>query len=82
MARLADARGRIARLSGFLDETLELFIDPSEDKDKTERGELLDAIVEEAGELSRVIEEIQDNGWDFTDVDPDSEGDDEGDEAA
>lgn len=81
MARLAEARGRVVRLSNFLDDAIEFFIDPSEDPKKRERAELLDAMVSEAGELSRVIEQIQDDGFDFEDVaDGNEDGSDEGEE--
>ncbi len=59
LARLAAAKGFATRVSGQLDEAIELFLLPEEDPKGHERNELFEGIVDDAGRLSRVMEKAQ-----------------------
>jgi len=62
LSSLAEVRGYALRIMNAVDDTIEIFIDPSDDLDKQERVFLLYSAVEAAGQLSRVVEQIQDDG--------------------
>lgn len=59
LARLAEARVHVLACVEHLDGCLELFVDPSEDPRGRDREAFIDALIEEAGRLSRVMEKAQ-----------------------
>jgi hypothetical protein len=59
MARLAAARGHIYVATEALDDCINGFLFPAEDKDGSERSEALDIVSSAAGELSRAVESAQ-----------------------
>lgn len=79
LARLAAARGYATRVSGQLDEIIELFLMPEEDPKGRERAELFEGVIDDAGFLSRMVEKAQAA---FEQIDPLEEDDDEEEEDA
>jgi hypothetical protein len=59
LARLAAARGHLAAATDALDNCINFWIWPDEDKGGKERADLLDVVSEAAGELSRAAEAAQ-----------------------
>jgi hypothetical protein len=56
MARLAAARAAAQEMVEAVDDTLQLFIDPSEDEDGKDRKEAIEAALESAGCATRALE--------------------------
>ena len=86
MARLAAARVSAQAAIEQIDAALGHFVDPDEDKDGAERGELLEGALEAIGEATRGIEaaqhiwdneEIEDEGEPEIDLDDDDEDDED-----
>ena len=59
MARLAAARSCAQAAVDAIDEALVLFVDPDEDDDGSERTELIETALEQAGMASRALEAAQ-----------------------
>lgn len=79
LARLAAARGFVGMIQSDLDDCLQLFLGPEEDKDGKQREEAIAIMVDSAGLLSRSLEAAQEM---LSETDPKEEEPDlpEGDE--
>lgn len=86
MARLAAARSTLADALAAVDESIELFTNPDEDKSGKKRTDALDAALEAAGAASRALEAADEvmpevdfkerEPWDDENEDDDSEDED------
>ena len=72
MARLAAARVAAQAAIENIDNILGHFVDPDDDKDGTERGELFEGALEAVGEATRGIEAAQ-HVWENDDIEDDGE---------
>jgi len=72
MARLAAARTSASAAITQIDEILGHFVDPDEDKDGAERGDLFEGALEMLGEATRGVEAAQ-HVWDEEEVEDDGE---------
>lgn len=70
LARVAAARNHAADMVSALDDYITLAINPDEDKKGETRKELLEAVLDDAGYLSRAVEAAQDLEYDFTEGEP------------
>jgi len=83
LARLAAARAHSARISEGLESCIDFFLFPEEDEDGEGRKEILEALLDDIGGLTRSVDAAQtgcEGDFDFSEGEPDLPEGDEFDE--